>query len=68
MSDAKMNHWVFKNVKAMYFASNSRVFQPHWLKQFDWLSMMRRQSVCSAEHECINLGQKGNLSARAVSG
>ena len=29
-------------------ASNSRVFQPQWLKQFDWLSMIRRQSVMSA--------------------
>ena len=38
-------------------ASNSRVFQPQWLKQLTGSSMMRRQSVCSAEHECINLGQ-----------
>ena len=39
------------------YASNSRVFQPQWLKQLTGSSMMRRQSVCSAEHECINLGQ-----------
>ena len=38
-------------------ASNSRVFQPQWLKQFNWPSMMRRQSFCSAEQECMNLGQ-----------
>ena len=31
-------------------------------------SKMRRQTVCSAEHERINLGQQGNLSARVVSG
>ena len=36
-------------------ASNSRVFQPQW---WTGSSMMRRQSVCSAEHECINLVSK----------
>ena len=43
---------VFKNVKAMYFASNARVFQPQWLKQFDWLEYDAETfSVCSAEHD-----------------
>ena len=34
-------------------ASNSRVFQPQWVKQFDWLEYDSE----TAEHECINLGQ-----------
>ena len=38
-------------------ASNSRIFHPQWLKQFDWLEYDAETKRLSAEHECINLGQ-----------
>ena len=38
-------------------ASNSRVLPPLWLKQFNWLGYDAETKLCSAEHECINLGQ-----------
>ena len=31
-------------------APNSRVFQPQWLKQFDWLEHDSETKDCSAEH------------------
>ena len=48
-------------------ASNSRVFQPQWLKQFDWLEYDAKTKR-SAKHECIKFRSVSNLSARAVSG
>ena len=34
-------------------ASNSRVFQPQWLKQFNCLKYDAETKLLSAEHECV---------------